>query len=134
MPGGGGKVALVGRDVERHAVVRAIEADRPILVLGEAGIGKTALVRAAVAEAGRPLHEGGAFATLAWMPNLALTRAAGRRLDGDPAWVAGVVEAAVGPDVLFVDDLQWADTATTDALGRLASRVAVVGAIRPGGE
>ena len=127
-------MVLVGRDDERRVVVDAIQADRPVLVAGEPGIGKTSLVRSGVAETGRPLHEGGAFATLAWMPYLALERAIGRHLDGDAAWVATTVERAVGPDVLFVDDLHWADEGTAEVVARLAGRVAVVVAIRPGGD
>ncbi|MBI2777612.1 MAG: hypothetical protein HYX57_10185 [Chloroflexi bacterium] len=127
-------MTLVGRDVERRAVVDAIRVDRPVLVVGEPGIGKTSLIRAGAAEAGRPLREGGAFATLAWMPYLALARAVGRHLDGDAAWVATAVEHVVGPDVLFVDDLHWADAGTVEVVARLAPRLAVVVAIRPGGD
>lgn len=127
-----GEPALVGRDAELGAIAAAIEADRPVVVVGEAGIGKTALVRAAVHAAGRVRHEGGAFATLAWMPFLALERATGRRLRGDADWVTDAVEAGVGPDVLFVDDAQWADEGTLAAVARLAGRVAVVVAVRQG--
>ncbi len=124
--------ALVGREAEQGLVVDAIEHDRPVLVFGEPGIGKTALIRAAIADTGRPLYEGGAFATLSWKPNLALERAVGRPLRGDADWVAGEVERIVGPDVLFVDDAQWADPGTLEAVARLVSRVSVVVASRLG--
>ena len=81
---------------------------------------------------GRPIHEGGAFATLAWMPYLALERALGGPLAGDADWVADAVERRVGPDVLFVDDAQWADARTLAALERLAGRISVVVATRRG--
>ena len=123
---------LVGRSAELSAIARAVEADSPILVLGEAGIGKTSLVRAAVAAARRRIFEGGAFSTLDWMPYFALERAVGSRLRGDPAWVAAAVERAVGPDVLFVDDVQWSDRGTLEVLPRLVGRVAFVVAVRRG--
>ena len=85
-------MALIGRAGELGVLVRALEGDAPVVVIGEAGIGKTALVREAAAATARPIHEGGAFATLAWMPYLALERALGGPLSGDPDWVADAVE------------------------------------------
>ena len=127
-----GRPTLVGREAELEQLVLALAADRPIAVLGEAGIGKTALVRAAAEAAGRPLHEGGGFATLAETPYLAIQRAVGHAVVGDPGLVAARVERAVGPDVLFLDDLQWIDPASRDVLGLLIDRVACVVAIRDG--
>ena len=128
----GARTSLIGRDAPLAALVEAIGADRSAVVVGEAGIGKTALVRAAVAAAGRGLREGGAFATLAWMPNLALQRAVESPVAGDPASVAAAVERIVGPDVLFVDDLQWADPDTFAALELVLGRLVVAAAIREG--
>ena len=122
--------ALVGREGVLSALADAIAHERPTAVIGEAGIGKTSLVRAAVARAGRRLHEGGGFATLTWMPYLALRRATGAAVAGDAAGVAATVERRVGPDVLFVDDLQWVDAPTRAALRLLAGRLLVVAAIR----
>jgi MoxR-like ATPase len=51
--------ALVGREPELAAIARAIADDAPIVVVGEAGIGKTSLVRGAgvaVRSRGRPLR------------------------------------------------------------------------------
>ena len=76
--------------------------------------------------------EGGGFATLAWMPYLALSRAVGRPIAGDASHAAAAVEREVGPGILFVDDLQWVDPASRDALERLAGRVMVVAAVREG--
>lgn len=125
-------VGLVGRDREIAELRAAIEHDRPMLVTGEAGIGKTSVVRAAVDGRDREVRIGGAFATLSWMPLFALERALGRRLQGDAAWVASTVESMVGPDLLFVDDLQWADAATLGVLAELAGRVAMVVTARTG--
>ncbi len=126
--------SLIGRDGELAVVVEAIRADRPIAVIGEAGIGKTALVRAAVSATGRSIREGGGFATLSWLPYLALRRAVGLADTGDPARVAALVERAVGPDVLFVDDLQWTDDETRQVVSLLIGRIALVVAIRDGDE
>ncbi|HEY8239080.1 MAG TPA: LuxR C-terminal-related transcriptional regulator [Candidatus Limnocylindrales bacterium] len=123
---------LIGRDVELRALVAAIEADQGAIVVGEAGIGKTALVRAAVATTGRRLHEGGGFATLNRLPYLALRRATGAGLAGDAAAVAAQVERLVGPDVLFVDDLHWVDVDSQAVIALLADRILIVAAIRTG--
>jgi DNA-binding CsgD family transcriptional regulator len=123
---------IVGRADELAAVAAAIHGDRSIVLLGEAGIGKTAVARAAAAASGRTLRDGGAFATLAWVPYLALERAVGQPLAGDPAAVAGQVEAVIGPDLLFVDDLNWAHERTLESLGLLVGRIALVGAVRTG--
>jgi len=99
-------------------------------VIGEAGVGKTTLIRAAAAAAGLEVREGGALETLAWAPLLALRRAVGDGLTGDATAIAIEVERRVGPQLLFVDDLQWADDDTRRALALLGGRVGVVVAIR----
>jgi DNA-binding CsgD family transcriptional regulator len=124
--------ALVGREAELQRVVDLLRRDRPVAVIGEAGIGKTTLVRAAAKTAGRVLYEGGGFATLAWMPYLAVRRAIGRGATGDPVLVAAQVERVVGPDLLLIDDLQWTDPATREVVALLASRIAIVVTVREG--
>ncbi len=129
--------SVIGRDSELDTLVAAISADRAIAVVGEAGVGKTALVRAASLASGRRLCEGGGFATLTHLPYLALRRAIDPGLSGDPADVAARVEERLGPDVLFIDDLQWVDRVTPMVLELLRGRVAFVLAIRawdPGSE
>lgn len=123
---------LLGRDRERDRLVAAIEADRSVAVVGEAGIGKTSLVRAAVAATDRRLLEGGGFATLRHSPALALRRALDVPILGDDAAIAASVERRVGPDVLFIDDLHWADRTTARVLRLLRGRVTIVVAIRTG--
>jgi DNA-binding CsgD family transcriptional regulator/tetratricopeptide (TPR) repeat protein len=128
------RAVLVGRDAESVRVRDALAADRSILVVGEPGIGKTSLIRAAIASSGRRGFEGGGFATLAWMPHLALNRATGLELRGDADWIAAAVERVVGPEILFVDDLQWVDPGTIEVLSRLVGRLAIVGATRLDGD
>ena len=133
---GDGWADLVGRESECARVAAALAADRPAWIVGEPGIGKTTLIRAAVAQIGRRLHEGAGVATLGPVPFHALPRAISCELSGDAEQVAGDVERAVGPDVLFVDDVHWADRDSCRAIARLAGRVALVVASRqePAGE
>jgi len=123
---------LIGRDQELTTLHERLAAGRPVAVLGEAGVGKTTLVRAAAANADRTLVEAGALATLSWLPYFALRRAFGRDLEGDVAHVASLVEERLGAAALFVDDLQWADPGTVSLLPLLASRVPLAVAVRRG--
>ncbi len=125
-----GQTALIGRDLEVATVVDALDRDQATVVTGEAGIGKTSVIRAAVAVDGRRSFEGGGFATLAWKPYLALARAIRHDPTGDTDHVAAVVESIVGPDVLVIDDLQWVDAETLTVLERLIGRIAMVVASR----
>ena len=124
--------AVVGRDDELARLSASMAADPAVAIVGEAGIGKTSLVRAAAASAGIRLFEGGGFATLAETPFLALRRALGVPVSGDAAAVASLVERHIGPDVLFLDDLQWVDPATIAAIRLLQARIGIVAAIRLG--
>lgn len=120
-----------GRAGEIGQVAAALVARRPVVVVGEAGIGKTAVLRAA---AGPDRFEGGGFATLSWMDYLPLRRALGRPVPtGDIDLVAGTVEAAVGPaGILLIDDAHWCDPGTRAVLVRLAGRIPLATAVRQG--
>jgi DNA-binding CsgD family transcriptional regulator/tetratricopeptide (TPR) repeat protein len=126
----GARGTLFGRASELRDLRAAIERDHSTAVIGEAGIGKTTLVRAAAELEGRTLREGGGLGTLRSTPYLALRRALGTGLDGDPVAAAATVERLVGPDILFVDDLQWVDDASLAVLEILAGRLLVVTTIR----
>jgi len=123
---------LVGREQEVSRLVRLLEERSPAVVIGEAGVGKTSVVRAAVAKTGLPTFEGGGLATLSWLPLLPLQRALGELPNGDPEYVAREIERAVGDGILFVDDLQWADGLTRSALSTLAGRIRLLTAVRKG--
>ena len=124
------------------------------MLVGEAGVGKTTLVREAVAgspstsshprrqgggrgvsrtAATRRVFEGGALGVLTWREYLALERALGRPVNGiDPAAVAADVQDTVRDGVLVLEDLQWAAPSTTQVLEALAGRVALVATVRSG--
>jgi DNA-binding CsgD family transcriptional regulator len=124
---------LVGREDELSLLAERIERRQAIAVLGEAGVGKTSLVRAMAERAGKRLYEAGALSTLSWLPYLPLRRAFGREFEvGDAAYVASEVEREVGAALLFLDDLHWADAQTRALLPFLAGRIPLVGAIRRG--
>jgi predicted ATPase len=131
-------VELVGRDGELAAVRRWLagrlspQPDGPpvLLVSGEAGVGKTALVEAVLAEYGTLAGRG---AGSPWYP-----AAFGVLRSAVPGW-NGVPEPAevrkAMPAVLFLEDLQWSDDASLELLAALAEAiagdpVAVVGAYR----
>ena len=122
---------LVGRAAELARLGAAVRAGRCAAVVGEAGAGKTRLVREVVAESGRPAFVGGALASLTWTPYLALARAV-RRMPptGDAAAVAAFVAGEVGEGFVVLEDLQWADPDTLAVVPALAERVPVVATVR----
>ena len=123
---------IVGRERESSILVERLGAGRPVAVLGEAGVGKTTLVRLAAERGGQRLVEAGALATLSWLAYFPLGRAFGRELDGDAEYLAEGIELELGNALLFLDDLQWADTKTVALLPHLVGRVALVAAVRRG--
>jgi len=124
---------LFGREIELAALADLVREGVPVALVGEAGVGKTALLQEAARSAGRRVLAGGGLATLSWQPYLALSRATGRVFaGGDATAVAGDVERAVGDDLLVLDDLHWVDGATREVLRRLVGRISVATAVRRG--
>ena len=123
---------LVGRERELALLLSRIAEGKPLAVLGEAGVGKTTLVRAAAERTDRRLVEAGALATLSWLPYLPLRRAFGHEPERDPLAVAAAVETELGDALLFLDDLHWADAQTASLLPFLVDWVPLIAAVRRG--
>ncbi|MCU1369893.1 MAG: LuxR family transcriptional regulator [Ilumatobacteraceae bacterium] len=121
---------LVGRQNELEVLRELIAAARPVVLVGPAGIGKSTLARAALAEQG-PFREGGALATLSWSPFLVFRRVLREAPDELPAGVAGAV-VHQGASPVLLDDLQWADDASLETLALLVDQVPIVATVRSG--
>ena len=122
----------MGRAEELELLASLLRRDQAALVVGEAGIGKTSLIREAAELAGRIPIEITCLATLSGRPYAGLRRLLGGSVEGDAAYLATLVERRVGPDVLVVDDLQWLDAATRAVVAELSGRVTMVIAVRSG--
>jgi DNA-binding CsgD family transcriptional regulator len=124
-------------------LLRAVRADgrgRLALVSGEAGIGKSSLVRRFAADA-RPLARvlwGGCDALhtpRALGPFVDLAEQAGGELTEAVGHEAGAVVSALGqelrrrPSAVVLEDLHWADEATLDVLRLIAGRVETLPAL-----
>lgn len=138
---------IVGRDAELQALRELIEGVSPVVVLvsGEAGIGKTALINAAVIASAVPTiqircHEEitKPFATLTDIVRTARARkppsvsSAVDDASGDRGRLLDFVEAAVleAPDsveLLVIEDLHWAAPDTLDLLPQLEERLSAHG-------
>jgi predicted ATPase/DNA-binding NarL/FixJ family response regulator len=157
-----GEQVLVGRERERAMLATAAASVRAgrgtcVLVNGEAGIGKTSLIRQVLAESGLLLLEGRAhlgfplpygplvmaLRGLATEPLLARFQPATADIPqfDDRATLFEALRAALvavaqqQPAALFLDDLHWADHATLELLPALAGALVhesllIVGAYR----
>lgn len=126
-------VTLVGRAEEVRRATERLAARVPVLVTGEAGAGKTALLHAAAAGLGGPVFYGGGMPMLRSRPGLPIERALRRDLPtADAPALASLASSTVGAGTLVLDDLQWADDLTLEALPSLARRVRLAMAVRAG--
>ena len=104
-------------------------------MVGPPGIGKTALVDRTLADAATPVRRGAGVDLLSHRALLPLQQVLGRRpRSGDPAAIAEEVRASVGPAVIVLDDLQWADADTWSVVPYLAKNGPLVAICRSGPE
>ncbi len=139
---------LLERSAERDALdehARAVRADghgRLVLISGEAGIGKTSLLRAFVAAHGDTRLFAGACDALHTPrplgPLLDIAEEAGGDLAaaaGEGTTPSGIVAALARelrggpPTIVVLEDIHWADGATLDVLRLLARRLETVPAL-----
>ena len=140
-----GRLLERARELELLAAARE-EAERTgrgrvVLVGGEAGVGKTTLVRAFVDVDGAGVLRGACdplFTPQPLGPLLAVAEEAGGELhdvvggDGKPHEVAAALVrtlAALAPSVFVLEDAHWADEATLDVLRLLTRRVESIPAL-----
>jgi hypothetical protein len=124
-------VSLIGRTAELDLAVETLQGNGSVLVIGEAGVGKTALLDAALDALGRPVRIGQCFRSLSWTPALPLQQAFGAPIPtGDPAWTAQRVAGRLGSAVLRLEDLQWADSFTLEVAALLAANLPVAATVR----
>ena len=123
---------LRGREAEIARLVAAIDERRSCVVSGEPGIGKTALLDAAIARARTPVRRGRAFEMLMSEPYLALREAFGTQLAGEPPEVVQRLSPMLRASALVVDDVHWCDPDTRAVLEELVTAAPVVVSVRPG--
>ena len=104
-----------------------------VAVVGEAGIGKTALLRGACDAEGIDSLIGGGLQTLSSVSYLPLARALGEHPpDGDATGVAEFAARRADGRALLLDDLHWADPETLAVLPALAASTPLLAAVRRG--
>jgi DNA-binding CsgD family transcriptional regulator len=117
---------LVGRDSDLMRATALLGESRPVAVMGAAGVGKSALLRAAAAARGRATYAGVCLRSLSWMPLLPLSHALGHEIVQDQAEdVAAAIVREIGDGTLVLDALHAADPDTLDVVARLAGRIAL---------
>lgn len=122
-----GAVTLVGREAEVAEVVAGVAAGGAVRVVGPSGSGVTSVLRAVGAEVGRPVASVVGLDLCRDRSLLAVAALLGRApASRDPRSAARELAAALAGQVVVVDDAQWLDRQSSDALDLLASEVPVV--------
>lgn len=137
-------LATTGDVLEREAVLAALEharkqaeteSGRVVLVSGEAGVGKSTLVRAFAEAAAGMRCVGGASEALFTPRPLGPIHDVAQRIGGplldalaagsEPAAIFSTLlaELAATPTLIVLEDLHWADEATLDAIAYLGRRL-----------
>ena len=123
---------ILGREKELAVLCRLVRDATPVALVGEAGIGRTAVAVEAARRSGQPPFLGNAFATLR-LPLLPLRRALGlEALPRDTLAAADAVASRVGRGTLILDDAQWADAETLEVVCALAGRIPELAVVREG--
>jgi len=115
-----------------HTIVELLRAETPVAVLGEAGIGTSTLLRAVSRSWQHVLFTGG-LRSLRTSPFLSLNRVLGTDVGIRPSELGQLLTEQLSPGgLLVIDDLQWVDQSTWDALDVLAERRSLLMGIRRG--
>jgi DNA-binding NarL/FixJ family response regulator len=121
---------LIGRDKEVGSVLEVVARKRSCVLVGEPGIGKTAVLQAVRNDLADRAAFGGAVQPLRWAPYVPLQRACNAALTGSPAEVLATATTALRGRALLLDDLHWADADTRELLPELAHEVPIVATVR----
>lgn len=125
--------SLIGRSEELARLRGALEADAVVVVVGEGGIGKTALVQEAVHDLDRKVVVAQGLRFLSDDPTLLTRQLLGPTSPvGDLDSQAAAVEAMVNGGVLVVEDAHWLHPLALEFLAAVARRVTTVATIRRG--
>jgi DNA-binding NarL/FixJ family response regulator len=128
-------IGLVGRNDLVARILGALEdGRRPVVVLAESGMGKSAVLRAVVDGLPSGAITGAGQAPLDWQPYLALRRSLGPSLPTSPQEAARQLIERAGRRPIVVDDVHWCDPDSIAMLEELVTTHPVLLAMRPGYE
>ena len=131
MLGSDAAAASLGREECLRRVRDGLRDGRGVVVVGEAGVGKTMLLEQGLT--GSAVRTGRCFRSLAGAGAAPLQQALDRPVPvGDPAWTAQWVIAQLGRCVLRIEDLQWADPLTRAAVELIAAQMPLAVTVRTG--